>query len=91
MKGFGGMVTLELKDLNTAMKLLDNVKVFKNAVSLGGVESLASIPVLSSHYGLDENMLRKSGVTKGMVRLSCGIEATEDLIDDLDQALKKVR
>ncbi len=91
MKGFGGMVTLELKDLSSAMKLLDNVRVFKNAVSLGGVESLASIPVLSSHYGLDENMLRKSGVTRGMVRLSCGIEATEDLIDDLDQALKKAR
>ncbi len=91
MKGFGGMVTFELKDLNSAIKLLDNLKVFKNAVSLGGVESLASIPVLSSHYGLDETMLKKSGVTKGMLRLSCGIEDTEDLIYDLDQALKKVR
>jgi methionine-gamma-lyase len=91
MKGFGGMVTLELKDSSSAMKLLDNVRVFKNAVSLGGVESLASIPVLSSHYGLDENMLKKCGVSQGMVRLSCGIEDTDDLIDDLDQALKKVR
>lgn len=91
MKGFGGVVTFELKDLNSAMKLLDNLKVFKNAVSLGGVESLASIPVLSSHYGLDEKMLKKSGVTKGMLRLSCGIEDKEDLIDDLEQALKKVR
>ncbi len=91
MKGFGGVVTFELKDLNSAIKLLDNLNVFKNAVSLGGVESLASIPVLSSHYGLDEKMLKKSGVTKGMLRLSCGIEDTEDLIDDLEQALKKVR
>jgi len=91
MKGFGGVVTFELKDLNSAIKLLDNLKVFKNAVSLGGVESLASIPVLSSHYGLDEKMLKKSGVTKGMLRLSCGIEDTEDLIHDLDHALKKVR
>jgi len=91
MKGFGGVVTFELKDLNSAIKLLDNLKVFKNAVSLGGVESLASIPVLSSHYGLDETMLKKSGVTKGMLRLSCGIEDTEDLICDLEQALKKVR
>jgi len=91
MKGFGGMVTLELRDLNSAIKLLDNLKLFKNAVSLGGVESLASIPVLSSHYGLNENMLKKSGVTKGMVRLSCGIEDTDDLINDLKQAFKKVR
>ena len=91
MKGFGGVVTFELKDLNSAIKLLDNLKVFKNAVSLGGVESLASIPVLSSHYGLDEKMLKKSGVTKGMLRLSCGIEDTEDLIYDLEHALKKVR
>ena len=91
MKGFGGVVTFELKDLSSAIKLLDNLKVFKNAVSLGGVESLASIPVLSSHYGLDEKMLKKSGVTKGMLRLSCGIEDTEDLIHDLDHALKKVR
>ncbi|MCJ7496965.1 MAG: aminotransferase class I/II-fold pyridoxal phosphate-dependent enzyme [candidate division Zixibacteria bacterium] len=91
MKEFGGVVTFELKDLNSAIKLLDNLKVFKNAVSLGGVESLASIPVLSSHYGLDEKMLKKSGVTKGMLRLSCGIEDKEDLIDDLEQALKKVR
>lgn len=91
MKGFGGIVTLELKDLNSALELLDGFKVFKNAVSLGGVESLASIPVLSSHYGLDEKMLKKCGVSRGMLRLSFGIEDTEDLIDDLDQALKKVR
>ncbi|MDH4223522.1 MAG: PLP-dependent transferase, partial [candidate division Zixibacteria bacterium] len=89
MRGFGGMVTLELKDLKSTVRLLNNLKIFKNAVSLGGVESLASIPVLSSHYGLDENMLKKGGVSKGMIRLSCGIEDAEDLIDDLKQALLK--
>lgn len=91
MKGFGGVVTLELKDLNSTLKVLDNLKVIKNAVSLGGVESLASIPVFSSHYGLDEDVLKKSGVTKGMLRLSCGIEDADDLIQDLDQALKKIK
>jgi cystathionine beta-lyase/cystathionine gamma-synthase len=91
MKGFGGVVTLELRDLNSTLRVLDNLKVIKNAVSLGGVESLASVPVLSSHYGLDEEMLKKSGVTKGMLRLSCGIEDTDDLIHDLNQALEKIR
>jgi len=91
MKGFGGVVTLELEDLDSTLKVLDNLKIIKNAVSLGGVESLASIPVFSSHYGLDEEVLKKSGVTKGMLRLSCGIEDTDDLIQDLDQALKKMR
>ena len=91
MKGFGGVVTLELKDLNTTLKVLDNLKIIKNAVSLGGVESLASVPVYSSHYGLDEEMLKKSGVTKGMLRLSFGIEDTDDLIQDLSRALKKIR
>jgi cystathionine beta-lyase/cystathionine gamma-synthase len=91
MKGFGGVVTLELKDLNSTLKVLDNLKVIKNAVSLGGVESLASIPVFSSHYGLDGEMLKKSGVTKGMLRLSCGIEDTDDLIQDLKLALMKIK
>ncbi|HVP36916.1 MAG TPA: PLP-dependent transferase, partial [Terriglobales bacterium] len=91
MKGFGGVVTLELKDLNAALKVLDNLKVVKNAVSLGGVESLASIPVYSSHYGLDEEMLKKSGVTEGMLRLSCGIEDAGDLIQDLKSGLSKIK
>jgi cystathionine beta-lyase/cystathionine gamma-synthase len=90
MRGFGGMVCFDLGDLNSATRVMDNLKLFLNATSLGGVESLASIPVLTSHYGFDAKDMRKAGVTPGMVRLSCGIEDSEDLIEDLEQALRKL-
>ncbi len=91
MKGFGGMVCFEVLDLKKAIKVMDNLKLFLNATSLGGVESLASIPVLTSHYGFSEKDLKRAGVVPGMIRLSCGIEDGEDLIEDLKQALDKIR
>lgn len=91
MRGFGGMVCFDTGDLKSATKVMDNLKLFLNATSLGGVESLASIPILTSHYGFDAKDLRKAGVTPGMVRLSCGIEDSNDLIDDLKQALNKIK
>lgn len=90
MKGFGGMVCFDVGDLESATKVMDNLKLFLNATSLGGVESLASIPVLTSHYGFKPEDLRRAGVTPGMVRLSCGIEEGNDLIEDLNQALDKI-
>lgn len=89
MKGFGGMVCFDVGNLRSASKVVDNLRLFLNATSLGGVESLASIPVLTSHYGFKAEDLRQAGVTSGMVRLSCGIEDSDDLIEDLDQALRK--
>ena len=91
MKGFGGMVCFDVGGLESATKVMDNLKLFLNATSLGGVESLASIPVLTSHYGFKPEDLKRAGVTPGMVRLSCGIEDVFDLIDDLKQALDKIR
>jgi cystathionine beta-lyase/cystathionine gamma-synthase len=92
MKGFGGMVCFELKGgEKDAIKLVDNLKVFLNAVSLGGVESLASLPIYSSHYGQSPEELKRNDVTSGMVRLSCGIEDANDLVEDLKQALGKLR
>ena len=60
---------------------------FKRAASLGGVESLCSLPVLTSQYGFTDEQLDAAGVTRGMVRLSVGLEHPDDLVRDLDQAL----
>ena len=92
MRGFGGMVCFEVAGgLNASMKVVDNLKLFINATSLGGVESLASLPVLTSHYGFSQNELKMADVTPGMIRLSCGIEDIQDLIDDLSLALSRLR
>jgi cystathionine beta-lyase/cystathionine gamma-synthase len=91
MRGFGGMVCFEVKGgLDSAGKVADSLKVFVNATSLGGVESLVCLPVLTSHWGFDEEELKRADVTPGMVRLSCGIEDEQDLLEDLDQALTKI-
>jgi len=89
MSGFGGMVCLELDGgLDRAARFFDRLQVFQRAASLGGVESLCSLPVLTSHWGHSEERLRQAGVTAGMARLSVGLEDAEDLIADLDQALE---
>ncbi len=88
MRGFGGMVTFDLGgSYERAARLFDRLRVFKRAASLGGVESLCSLPVLTSQYGWDDEQLARAGVTRGMVRLSVGLEDAADLIADLDQAL----
>jgi len=70
-----------------AERLYDRLKVIKRAASLGGIESLISMPVLTSQWGHTEEQLLAAGVTKGMLRLSVGLEDVGDLIADLDQAL----
>lgn len=87
MAGFGGMVTFEVSDYAAACRLYDRLKIVRRAASLGGVESLCSLPVLTSQYGFSDEQLAAAGVTKGMIRLSIGLEAADDLIGDLDQAL----
>jgi cystathionine beta-lyase/cystathionine gamma-synthase len=89
--GFGGMVTIDLKGgVKAAVKLCDNLRIAINAMSLGGVETLVSIPVYSSHVNMSNEELARHGVTPGMVRISVGVEGIEDLIGDFRQALKKV-
>ena len=84
MYGFGGMMAVTLdSDLTGTSKFVDSLQVFLNAVSLGGVESLASIPALTTHYGIDERALNEMGISSSTVRLSVGIEDQEDLLDDL--------
>lgn len=88
MTGFGGMVCFDLGgSYERAAHLYDRLKIIRRAASLGGVESLMSLPVLTSQWGHSDEQLRDAGVTKGMLRLSVGLEDPADLIADLDQAL----
>jgi cystathionine beta-lyase/cystathionine gamma-synthase len=88
MSGFGGMVCVDVGGgLARAERFFDRLKVFRRAASLGGVESLCSLPVLTSQWGHTDAQLAEAGITKSMARLSIGLEDPQDLIDDLDQAL----
>ena len=88
MTGFGGMVTIEVKKgVAGAVRVCDALRIAVNAMSLGGVETLVSIPVYSSHINMTDDELRTHGVTPGMIRISVGVEGIEDLKADFDQAL----
>jgi methionine-gamma-lyase len=88
MTAFGGMVTLVLEGgLAAAERFYDRLRLVARAASLGGVESLASLPLHTSHYGLPEHELREAGIDPGMVRLSMGVEDADDLVADVEQAL----
>ena len=89
MLGSGGMITIFLKEgLSAARSMLEKVKVFSLAESLGGVESLIEHPAIMTHASVPEDMRKKLGIDDGLVRLSVGIEDLEDLLEDLDQALR---
>jgi cystathionine beta-lyase/cystathionine gamma-synthase len=88
MQGFGGMICFDLGgDYDRAARLFDRLQIIKRAASLGGIESLISMPVLTSQWGHSDEQLQEAGVTRGMLRLSVGLEDPLDLIADLDQAL----
>ncbi|MGA2649751.1 MAG: PLP-dependent aspartate aminotransferase family protein [Terracidiphilus sp.] len=89
-KGFGSMLSFDLGTREAAEKFLATIKVFLSAESLGGVESLASHSATTTHAALSEEDRTRLGITEGLVRLSVGIEDKEDLIADLEQALKAV-
>ena len=75
MSGFGGMVCIDLHgDYERAVRAFDRLRVIKRAASLGGVESIVSLPVLTSQWGHSDEQLAAAGVTKGMLRLSIGLE-----------------
>ncbi|MCX6138233.1 MAG: aminotransferase class I/II-fold pyridoxal phosphate-dependent enzyme [Ignavibacteriales bacterium] len=89
MIGFGGMVTIEVRGgVRKAVRVCDALNVAVNAMSLGGVETLVSIPVYSSHVNMTPKELASHGVTPGMIRISVGLEDVDDLIADFDQALR---
>ncbi len=88
MSGFGGMISIELGDPARARRLVEGTRIFALAESLGGVESLIGHPVTMTHAAVPPEMRQAMGLTDSLVRLSCGVEDTEDLIADLDQALR---
>jgi cystathionine beta-lyase/cystathionine gamma-synthase len=88
MKGFGGMVSFEMKGGREAVnRFLRSIKLFTLAESLGGVTSLAGHPVTQSHAPMSKQQREKIGITEGLVRLSVGLENIDDLLEDLKQAL----
>jgi cystathionine beta-lyase/cystathionine gamma-synthase len=89
-KGFGSMISIEMGSLSAAREVLERVRVFSLAESLGGVESLISHPATMTHASVEPERRRRLGITEGMVRLSIGIEDLDDLMADLDQALSGV-
>jgi cystathionine beta-lyase/cystathionine gamma-synthase len=89
-RGFGSMLSFDLGSRANAGKFLGALKLFLNAESLGGVESLASHSATTTHAALTDEERVSVGITEGLVRLSAGIEDKDDLIADLDQALKAV-
>jgi len=92
MAGGGGMVSFEVEGTgDDARRLTESLRLFTLAPSLGGVESLVSIPVLTSHLMVAPEERQKMEVTEQMIRLSVGIESAEDLIADLEHALAAVR
>jgi cystathionine gamma-lyase len=92
MTGFSGMLTFVLKGgMPAARTFLEHVRIFACAESLGGVESLIEHPATMTHASVPEATRRALGFDDGFVRVSCGIEAIEDLLADLDRALAAVR
>lgn len=91
MTGFGGMISIETGSFEAAQKFAKAVKVFTLAESLGGVESLLCHPVSMTHGSIPKDQRDRLGITDGLLRLSCGIEDTNDLLADIEQALSAIQ
>ena len=91
MKGFGGIVSIDLKgDINSAKKFLENIEIFTLAESLGGVESLIEHPAIMTHASIDKKIREELGISDTLIRLSIGIEDVNDLKESLDRALNLI-
>lgn len=92
MKDFGGMLSFTTKgnDYNASIKIVENLKIFTLAESLGGVESLSGHPASMTHASIPKEEREKTGVVDSLIRLSVGIEDEDDLIADLKQALSLI-
>jgi cystathionine gamma-lyase len=88
MSGFGGMISIELGTRERVKTMLDRVRLFSLAESLGGVESLISHPASMTHASVEPARRASLGITEGLVRLSVGVEDADDLLGDLEQALQ---
>ncbi|WP_347175285.1 trans-sulfuration enzyme family protein [Polaribacter uvawellassae] len=91
MKYFGGMLSFELKENINAMDFMNNLSLIKPSMSLAGVESTMLSPTQTSHALLSPEERENQGIKDGLIRFSVGIEETKDLIDDIEQAILKVK
>ncbi|MGV3483311.1 MAG: trans-sulfuration enzyme family protein, partial [Planctomycetaceae bacterium] len=91
MRGFGGLITFTIRDADwkETSRVVDAARIARIAPSLGGVESLIEQPLVMSYYNCTPEDRKRFGISDNMIRLSCGIENTEDLIADLDQAISQ--
>ena len=88
MKGFGGIISVDLKtDLKGTLHFLENIEIFTLAESLGGVESLIEHPAIMTHASIDKNIRDELGISDSLVRLSIGIEDSQDLKTALENSL----
>jgi cystathionine beta-lyase/cystathionine gamma-synthase len=87
--GFGAIVSFEVDDPLLVPQILSSVEVFLFAESLGGVESLITFPSVQTHADVEPEIRERLGINDRLLRISAGIEAAEDLIDDLGQAMKQ--
>ncbi len=90
MTGFGGIISIELGNLDNARKFAEALKIFALAESLGGVESLADHPAIMTHASVPVEERAKLGISDGLIRLSVGVEDEEDLLADVKQALEHI-
>jgi cystathionine beta-lyase/cystathionine gamma-synthase len=86
MRGFGGMISVETGSKDRAAAVLSKMRVFSLAESLGGVESLISHPASMTHASVPPAQRAQLGITEGLIRLSCGVEETQDLLADVEHA-----
>lgn len=91
MRGFGGMLSFELNDGLDALRFQKELKLIKPAMSLAGIESTMVSPYLTSHVSLTQKERDDLGISNGLIRFSVGIESKQDLIDDIQQAINKVK
>jgi cystathionine gamma-lyase len=90
MSGFTGMISVDLGTVERARTVVNGVRIFSLAESLGGVESLIGNPAMMTHASVPVERRHAMGLSDGLVRLSCGVEDVEDLLEDLDQALGRL-
>lgn len=88
MRGFTGMISIELGSLERAQQVVQRTRIFSLAESLGGVESLIGHPAIMTHASVPKEMRDRMGISDGLVRLSVGIEDIDDLLEDLEDALR---
>ena len=90
MRNFGAMISFELKDGLDAKKFIESLQLIDLAESLGGLESLIEVPAVMTHGSIPREIRLENGIKDELIRLSVGIEDLEDIIADLQQALKKL-